>query len=203
LTVAAALIDDLDESGGYDRLSTIQGTFIPRCYGCYICPVPGQNRNAWVLLLQYIPGRSLDKIDPSQLSPYQRWLIMDKMVDAASDVAYVGGVDNRDYALRNTILWLGTDSVPNQAIESDVTPAPMPSIDIPPSHGTIGDLSTASVVIIDFEHARFDDFSSERYQRLMKLLKLNKWTHDLTRFEEAGWVTLREYEETDGYYVAC
>jgi hypothetical protein len=68
--------DELDSysnvAEAYDRLAAIQSTFIPRYHGCYVFPVPGQDRNAWLLLLQHLPGKSLDKIDPSQLSSAER-----------------------------------------------------------------------------------------------------------------------------------
>jgi hypothetical protein len=191
-----------NEIEAYDRLSTIQGTFIPRCYGCYICPVPGQNRNVWVLLLQHIPGPNLSKSDPSQLSSVERRIVMDKVVDAACHIARIGGIYNRNYAPKNTILWPNdsddtTKSVDNSdegAVESGVTSA---SNTLP----TSVDLSTSRVFILGFDVVRFSNLSSRVYQQWMKLVDDDNYEHDLCQFEAKGWVTAH-YEGKRKYYRA-
>jgi hypothetical protein len=194
------------ETESYSRLAAIQGTFIPKFHGCFICRVPGQNRNAWVLLMQYIPGTSLDHFKASQLSSDVRRIVMEKVANAAYEI-FLGGVEHRDYAPRNTILVLDTDRDTNGASPTEpdaTTSAPMPSADNTPlSHETlltVDGLSNASVFIIDFELVRFYDLSSEGYEERMRVLGVEKGAHDFSRFKLAKWVTAMSHPEISLYY---
>jgi hypothetical protein len=196
-----------NETESYHRLAAIQGTVIPRFHGCYVCPVPEQNRNAWVLLMQYIPGKTLEDmdIDPfTYVPPDVRRIIMKKVADAAFEIA-LRGVEHRDYAPRNAILWLNANGDTNEATPtgSDVAPAPTASAHSSLSHETlltVDDLSNARVFIIDLEYVRFNDLSSEREKEQMRLLLRNTWVHDFRGFAQAGWATVEYLRDVGTYY---
>jgi hypothetical protein len=103
LSILCALIHN--EARTYDLLESVQGRFIPKFHGLYVFAVLGRNRNAWLLLRQYIPGTPLDQMDPDQLSTKERANIMDKVFDAAYQMYEASGVLNCYFAPRNFILY--------------------------------------------------------------------------------------------------
>jgi hypothetical protein len=120
---------------------------------------------------------------------------MDKVVDAASHISS-GGVNNHNYAPKNTILCLcdsddkskGGDNDDKRAGEAGVMSTPRVANALLASV----DRSASRVFILGFECVEFDNIPSERCEYLMSLLRIdtNKYEHELRQFEEKGRLLL-------------
>ncbi|ERF75636.1 hypothetical protein EPUS_04616 [Endocarpon pusillum Z07020] len=84
--------------------------FFPRYYGSYTCeistPLAGKTRTVRLILMEYIEGTCLSKVDPTQIPPLPqdgRKCIMASIVNAESALS-AGGLNHRDLFPRNIIL---------------------------------------------------------------------------------------------------
>jgi hypothetical protein len=143
---------------------------VPKFHGLYAFAVPGQDRNAWLLLRQYIPGTPLDQMDPDELSARERGIIMDEVVEAAYQVLQAGGVWLNYLAPRNSIL-------------CEQQPESTPSI----SHEPYPD---SSIFFVDFHDTTRLDTSSEYFENKSRRIEENRYRLKLEMFEEAGWVAI-------------
>jgi hypothetical protein len=110
-------------------------------------------------------------------------------------------VENCNCAPRKAILCLGGDttqsgnhgdrSIPDESGGGEES-APMPPTHVLPAYYDPNiDLSTSRVFLLGFEFVQFDDLSSERYGRRVRMLEGNNYIHDFRHFERKGWVTVQ------------
>lgn len=94
------------ESAAYKHLADLQGNIIPKYYGSFTLSLPGDgniSRDVRLILLEIVPGQSMDRLDPSSLIQTERQEIMKAVVDSERAV-YAHGVINRDIYPRNILL---------------------------------------------------------------------------------------------------
>lgn len=94
------------ESAAYKHLADLQGNIIPKYYGSFTISLPGDgniSRDVRMILLEIVPGPSMDKLDPSSLKQSERQEIMKAVVDSDRAV-YARKVTNRDVSPRNILL---------------------------------------------------------------------------------------------------
>lgn len=86
------------ESTAYKQLVDLQGNIIPRYYGSFTITLSfdGEDpRDVRLILLEIVPGPSMDKLDPSSFKQSERQEIMKAIVDSERAV-YAHKVLNRD-----------------------------------------------------------------------------------------------------------
>ncbi|KAK0481309.1 hypothetical protein IW261DRAFT_1470158 [Armillaria novae-zelandiae] len=96
------------ETQAYDRLQSLYGTKVPRFYGHFVAPLPSQrNRTVNVILLEYIRGRDIRDVTPTEeagaLCPTHKDTLIDAVIRLFYDVLALG-VAQRDMQPRNVIL---------------------------------------------------------------------------------------------------
>ncbi|KLJ06185.1 hypothetical protein EMPG_10389 [Blastomyces silverae] len=96
------------EAASYTRLSDFQGTVIPAYYGSYSLELPvdessSETRTVRLILIEYIPGSSMQELRPQDFSQLERKQIMKHVIDAESDI-YTRDVRLRDLHPRNVMV---------------------------------------------------------------------------------------------------
>ena len=111
------------EAGAYTKLQKLQGKVIPHYYGSFTCSFPvaaGEAvdkdddkkeeketaeglRHVRLILIEYIPGRSMYSLDPRSLDVRQRQTLMGAIIDAETAV-FTENIKLNDVAPRNTIV---------------------------------------------------------------------------------------------------
>ena len=95
-----------------EALRGMQGHLLPRFHGSYSIELPvgaSQPRTVRLILLDYVPGISLQQTDPLRFTQYQRLQIMKCVIDFESS-AYKLGVLLTDLCPRNVIHLQGPDT---------------------------------------------------------------------------------------------
>ncbi|KAK9428173.1 hypothetical protein V1505DRAFT_402085 [Lipomyces doorenjongii] len=98
-------------AAAYKALSVLQGSTIPIYYGSYSMELPADAtvRSVRLILMEFVPGSSMQQLKPSDFSQLDRQVIMRAVVDAES-LVYTHNVKHRDIHPRN-ILVLSTATV--------------------------------------------------------------------------------------------
>ena len=101
------------ETEAYSRLSSLQGTAIPKYYGSYTTSfaVPAveengteqQRRHVRLILMEFIPGKSMQQANPQDYPQEQRQAIISSILDAET-VIYANNIVLLDLYPRNIIL---------------------------------------------------------------------------------------------------
>ena len=96
------------ETIAYNHLRPLYGTVVPHFYGSYTVDIPlpddpTQSRPVRAILYEYIPGITLQSIDPQDYSQAQRQAIMAPILDAHSKLWQMD-VDHADLHPRNVII---------------------------------------------------------------------------------------------------
>ena len=124
------------EAGAYSKLQQVQGKIIPRYYGSFTCSFPvtageaedndGANeeekkavkgvRHVRLILIEYIPGRSMYSLDPHSLDVTQRQTLLGAIIDAETAV-FTENIKLNDVAPRNTMIRFRQS--PNTAAEGE------------------------------------------------------------------------------------
>jgi hypothetical protein len=101
------------ECEAYKRLASLQGSQIPKFVGLFLAALaipchatqraPPSSRNVYVLLLEYVDGRTLDKVDAREFPPNEQARIMDDIMGLKDRAR----VYHLDYFPRNLILRAG------------------------------------------------------------------------------------------------
>lgn len=100
----------------YARLADLQGNSIPRFYGSFSLSLPGRDddddddntdngniREVRLILTEWIPGTTMQDLDPSRFSQVERQRIMKAMVDAETAI-YNHDIVHRDFHPRNIMV---------------------------------------------------------------------------------------------------
>lgn len=94
------------ETAAYTALSKLQGTVIPKHYGTYSLEIPvdeTEKRFVWLILIELIPGTSMQQLDPADFLRRERQMIMKTVVNA-EPLIYTHNVKHRDIYPRNIIV---------------------------------------------------------------------------------------------------
>lgn len=94
------------ETAAYTALSKLQGTVIPRHYGSYSLEIPvdaTKKRFVRLILIEFIPGNSIQQLNPPGFSQLELQTIMKAVVDAES-LIYTHNVQHRDIHPRNMLV---------------------------------------------------------------------------------------------------
>jgi serine/threonine protein kinase len=93
------------ECAAYNHLSELHGSVIPRCFGSFSLKIPadGSLHVVRLILIEWIDGFSMDKLDPKKYSREERQEIMKKIVDAESSL-YTKDVLHEDLYPRNVMI---------------------------------------------------------------------------------------------------
>lgn len=94
------------ETAAYTALSKLQGTVIPKYYGSYSLEIPVDATNkrfVRLILIESIPGTSMQQLDPVGFSQLERQIIMKAVIDAES-LIYAHDVQHKDIHPRNIIV---------------------------------------------------------------------------------------------------
>ncbi|KAK9242128.1 hypothetical protein V1506DRAFT_107766 [Lipomyces tetrasporus] len=93
------------EAAAYKALSVLQGSTIPIYYGSYSMELPAEAtvRSVRLILMEFIPGSSMQQLKPSDFSQLDRQVIMKAVVDAES-LVYTHNVRHRDIHPRNILV---------------------------------------------------------------------------------------------------
>jgi hypothetical protein len=104
------------ECEAYKRLASLEGSQIPKFVGLFLAALeipchatqraPPSSRNVYVLVLEFVDGRTLDKVDAREFTPKERARIMDDIIELKAR-AIALGVYHLDYFPRNLILRAG------------------------------------------------------------------------------------------------
>jgi serine/threonine protein kinase len=103
ITEAAAYLQLLD--------TPLQGTITPKYHGSWTLDMPvvigeqQQPREVRMIIIEYVPGTSMQEIDPTTLIQQERENIMLKLIEADIDLRF-SGVRHDDLEPRNVILSL-------------------------------------------------------------------------------------------------
>jgi serine/threonine protein kinase len=102
------------ETAIYNKVPFLQGTIIPRFYGLFTLelPVPEKSttRPVRLILMERVPGKSMDQLRPKDYSQSERQDIMKVIIDAES-LLYTHGVWHKDVHPRNVMLVIDGSSV--------------------------------------------------------------------------------------------
>ncbi|KAK9234073.1 hypothetical protein V1525DRAFT_452899 [Lipomyces kononenkoae] len=92
-------------AAAYKALSVLQRSTIPIYYGSYSMELPAEAtvRSVRLILMEFIPGSSMQQLKPSDFSPVDRQVIMKAVVDAES-LVYTLNVRDRDIHPRNILV---------------------------------------------------------------------------------------------------
>lgn len=93
-------------TAAYKHLADLQGGIVPKYYGSFTTSVPVDGdspRDVRLILLEIVPGPSMDKLDPSSFKQEERQEIMKAIVDSERAV-YAHKVANGDMHPRNILL---------------------------------------------------------------------------------------------------
>ncbi|KAI8931005.1 hypothetical protein NX059_012016 [Plenodomus lindquistii] len=109
--VACADTDYAAEVAAYEELSKtpLAGTTTPKYYGSWDISLPVETHDGYserhvrMILIEHIPGISMQRVKPSDLTANQREQIMFKVIEADVDLEYVG-VHHDDFEPRNIML---------------------------------------------------------------------------------------------------
>ena len=94
----------LNECEAYQKLHHLQGSTVPKFYGSYTFATPivtQVERDMRMILLEFIDGISLDRLDPPSLSQRTRQNILRQVIITESIVHHAEGIDQNDCAPRN------------------------------------------------------------------------------------------------------
>lgn len=91
----------IQESGVYRRLADVQGSIIPKYYGSFSLSLPV--REVRLILMENVPGTSMDNLNPSNFSQPERQAIMKAIIDSDT-VLYTNNIKHRDIHPRNILL---------------------------------------------------------------------------------------------------
>ncbi|KAK9429335.1 hypothetical protein V1505DRAFT_357001 [Lipomyces doorenjongii] len=93
------------EVAAYKALSDLQGSTIPRYYGSYSLELPAEGtvRSVRLILMEFVPGTSMQQLNPSDFSQLERQVFMKAVIDAES-LVYTHNVRHRDIHPRNILL---------------------------------------------------------------------------------------------------
>lgn len=94
------------ETATYAALPKLQGMVIPKYYGSYSLEIAvdaSEKRFVRLILIESIPGSSMQQLDPAGFSQLERQIIMKAVVDAES-LIYTHNVQHRDIHPRNILV---------------------------------------------------------------------------------------------------
>lgn len=97
------------ETAAYVALKDLQGSVVPKYYGSYTLELSahtgGQQRQRHVrlILIEWIQGTSMDRLDSKDFSQSKRQALMKMVVDSESTI-YNRGIHHRDIHPRNVII---------------------------------------------------------------------------------------------------
>ncbi|PYH87707.1 hypothetical protein BO71DRAFT_470648 [Aspergillus ellipticus CBS 707.79] len=94
------------EVHAYEVLSDLQGTLIPRFHGSYSLEIPVEEsakRSVRMILMEYIPGLSMQQTTPQTFTQQTRQQLMKSIIDFESDV-YKRDILLTDLCPRNVML---------------------------------------------------------------------------------------------------
>ncbi|OBT95418.1 hypothetical protein VE01_05232 [Pseudogymnoascus verrucosus] len=94
------------ETAAYRQLTDLQGNIIPKYYGSFTMSLPGDgkiSRHVRMILLEIVPGLSMDKLSPSGFKQAERQEMMKAIVDSERAV-YAHKVINGDMHPRNILF---------------------------------------------------------------------------------------------------
>ncbi|KAF9449234.1 hypothetical protein P691DRAFT_728320 [Macrolepiota fuliginosa MF-IS2] len=136
------------EVESYHRFEALQGTKVPRFYGHFVTSLPSQcNRTVNVILMEYVHGRDLRNLVPSDNARLVCDMHKDVVIEAVLNLswdAYTYGVDLFDLQPRNVILRPPKQGHEKQYCNSDECPL---RLEVDP-----GGLQ---MVMVDFENVEF------------------------------------------------
>ena len=159
------------EAGAYTKLQKIQGTVIPHYYGSFTCSFPvtagevkdkdddkeDENdvvegvRHVRLILIEYIPGRSMYSLDPHSLDVAQRQTILGAIIDAETAI-FTENINLVDVAPRNTIVRFRQP--PDSATtEESKRPTRSSTMSQAAGDGSQQQLRLDAVVLVDFDAA--------------------------------------------------
>ena len=160
------------EAGAYSKLEQVQGRVIPRYYGSFTCSFPvtaGEAedqdgareeekkavkgfRHVRLILIEYIPGRSMYSLDPHSLDVTQRQMLLGAIIDAETAV-FTANIRLHDVAPRNTIVRFRQP--PNTAAGGESMRGPRSSTEDQAAgeDGSRQELRLDAVVLVDFDVA--------------------------------------------------
>ncbi|KAG8533519.1 uncharacterized protein KY384_002305 [Bacidia gigantensis] len=165
------------EATAYAKVSKVQGQFVPKFYGSFTCSFPaseGKTRQVRLILMEFVEGEVMYKLDPNALSVRQKQDIMKGVIDAETAV-FKEDVMMNDVAPRNILI-------------------------LPESHdkkeGAGPASRTCRVVLIDFDNAylarqsprMIAEYGEQRYfpgQYISPLLRWAEYT-GLSEFDD--WI---------------
>ncbi|KAK9258489.1 hypothetical protein V1519DRAFT_469957 [Lipomyces tetrasporus] len=93
------------ESNFPPALSVLQGSTIPIYYGSYSLELPAEGtvRSVRLILMEFVPGTSMQQLNPSDFSQLERQVIMNAVIDAES-LVYTHNVRHSDIHPRNILV---------------------------------------------------------------------------------------------------
>ncbi|KAK2797822.1 hypothetical protein FQN50_009066 [Emmonsiellopsis sp. PD_5] len=96
------------ETASYTRLSDFHGTVIPAYYGSYSLELPVDDsssgtRTVRLILIEYIPGSSMQQLRPQDFSQLERKMIMKHIINTESDI-FTHNVRLGDLHPRNVMI---------------------------------------------------------------------------------------------------
>lgn len=205
------------EAGAYTKLQKIQGTVIPHYYGSFTCSFPvaageaedkdGDKkeekkaaegvRHVRLILIEYIPGRSMGSLDPRSLDVTQRQTILGAIINAET-AAFTENILLHDLAPRNTIVRF--QQPPNSAAGGESKRRTRASTtDQAAGDGSQQQLRFDAVVLVDFDVADLGrqspnllrHFGEARYMPGVYISPLLRWAEypGMSAFEDwtEGW----------------
>ncbi|KAJ8098149.1 hypothetical protein POJ06DRAFT_145796 [Lipomyces tetrasporus] len=92
-------------AAAYKALSVLQGSTIPIYYGSYSLELPAEGtvRSVRLILMEFVPGTSMQQLNPSDFSQLERQVIMNAVIDAES-LVYTHNVRHSDIHPRNILV---------------------------------------------------------------------------------------------------
>ena len=91
------------EPEAYRRLQPVQGSLVPKFHGLFLCRIPSQLRNVYVILLDYVRGVDLASLHSRALCADHKNAITDEVVQVISRLHFLG-VEHHDITPGNLIL---------------------------------------------------------------------------------------------------
>ncbi|KAJ5909065.1 hypothetical protein N7495_001747 [Penicillium taxi] len=97
----------------YENLSEYQRKQIPRFYGSFSLDLPfrGETRTVRLILIEYIPGISMDQANPEDFSQETRKQIMKLVINLKSEIYGLKNILLYDLHPRNIMIQEGPDVV--------------------------------------------------------------------------------------------
>ncbi|PGH11040.1 hypothetical protein AJ79_05082 [Helicocarpus griseus UAMH5409] len=145
------------EARAYDVLSELQRKQIPIFYGAYTLDIPvnsSEARTVRLILIEYIPGVSMQQVNPKDFSQHDRQEIMKSVIDFES-LVYERDILLQDLSPRNVMMAEKSYADPER-----------------------------SLVFIDFDSALFNRGKYEREPIIdNKNLLLGQWISPLLRWK--------------------